>query len=242
MTTDIDFSVILQAVTDLPFVRDYIHNGNMASILSSISDVEVEAAKDALKNKNLAHNPVPHVREAATHLRSAHFALFNFLKRENEFNRMTMTSELMVAARKDVWVLSNLMLCHIYLNEESIARQYSNNLKFAWVLSSEPSYERTVGAKAMKSSLELFLEAGFAMGKYKNHIGKQILGLGAGLTGAVLGGMVYPYQVLISKAISLPKLSTVNKTPEPPSEEELETFIKSIARLDRNSKRMLCHG
>ena len=212
---------------------------------SAIADVDVKAAMDALRNKDIAlgEHPItpsdkqrkgrpargtstsdpaePHIRAAAMNLQHAHCALDTLLRGENEMKRLLSPEPLKSAARREVFVVSSLIMCHLALKPPArgIAEGYLPSLDFAYERATEETaFNRTWLHRTMEKGKE------FANG---NDSLPARIAVGAAQTAAVFATMI-PLVVAGITDIVIASLNGLG--PDPPSLPQFKAFKQSILR------------
>lgn len=108
------YEAILTAVEAYTSLVDFITRGKLEMILSSIGDVELLAARDALAKEDSSNKKKAPVRSAVTHLESAHVAYRSLYEdRSTAFRH----ASFVLAIHKDCYTMSMMAECYLYLKE-----------------------------------------------------------------------------------------------------------------------------
>ena len=95
----------------------FIEDGSMSATLDTIADVEVEAAKLSLKQRQTAKNPTTYVHLALGHLQSAVVAYEKIVDTSKVARAVGTPYEREMAGLKGTWVACCSALCHYALGE-----------------------------------------------------------------------------------------------------------------------------
>jgi hypothetical protein len=109
---------LFEVVSTARGLRDYILNGEMASLLG---ELELTAAQEALNKATLARDPESQVWSAVNHLESAHVGFRSTYKGQGRWYHSAATRCAQeVAAAKDRWVLCLMACCYKLLGEPKL--------------------------------------------------------------------------------------------------------------------------
>jgi hypothetical protein len=154
------------------------------------------------------------------HLRHAYCALDTLLRGENEIKRLLSSEQLKSAARREVFVVSSLIMCHLALKppERGIAEGYLRSLEFAYGRATEDAYERSWFHRTM-------VKGGQFAVKGNGSLFARIT------VGAAVSTAVIPYAIVGIPDMVIASLD--GPSPDPPSLYQFRAFTQSILRRCR---------
>lgn len=122
---DIDGSKLLSAAgSAVDLAKFIIGDGLRESMAAITGDVHLKAAQLALRTAEISNSPEDRIKSAITHLEAAHVAYKQIEGRVSTFRgRRFQETQIVVAARKDVWVSCLMALCYTFLGDYGPAKQ-----------------------------------------------------------------------------------------------------------------------
>jgi hypothetical protein len=113
-------------------IREIVFNENLNQILSTLGDVEFEAALDAFKKARMSHRPESEIQACLVHLSTAHIS-FRKLYDGNSLKRMSLTYKTYIYARnRDIWSCLLRAICYHCRGEHLSFVECLGDVEYAW--------------------------------------------------------------------------------------------------------------
>lgn len=117
------FATIVSAVQSYNSVCKFVTGGELLEAVSTIGDIELEAARLALDGSRMARNPEAQVWSAINHLQTALIAYRKGHKNlSTGFKKNLSYSSTTVVLRKLRWVSCLMAVCYLYVGEIELAK------------------------------------------------------------------------------------------------------------------------
>ena len=127
-------------------LRHFVDGEKVVSVVNSIGRVELEAAKHALSQRDLAYDKHAQLRSTITHLETAH-AAFRSSYNRNPWQSLAALGEQWEAAQADLAVTTLLVICYLYVGETKLAFVAVDDLEKTWnIYAMETSDTSSFGA------------------------------------------------------------------------------------------------
>jgi hypothetical protein len=122
----LDFLVLKSAVSNYSSLLKFVDGRGLVQMFSAIGDTHYQAAKDALYKRENAKDKKAPVNSAITHLEAAHAAYAKIYKGERYFRAISWR----LAGYKDVWTLSLMATCYMYIHELDLAKDTVSSAEY----------------------------------------------------------------------------------------------------------------
>jgi hypothetical protein len=119
----LDFLVLKSAVSNYSQLIKFVDGKSLIQIFSAIGDTHYQAAQNALYKRENAKDKKAPVNSAISHLEAAHVAYREIYSGDRYFRAISWR----LAGYKDVWTLSLMATCYMYLHELDLAKDSVNS-------------------------------------------------------------------------------------------------------------------